>query len=323
MRKAMVELREIAQRLREWDDILIVSHASPDGDTLGSASALLRLLDKLGKRASFKCADGIPQKYDFMFEGLKLSDKPCERIVTVDVADIRLLGSLKAELEGKIDIAIDHHSTHVSFAEIEYVEAKSASTAEIVYELYKLMDTEISLKAAECIYTGITTDTGCFRYGNTTPRSHRIAAEMMEIGADTEKIDYEMFMVKTRNQLDAELEAMSGMKFFCDGRIASMTVPRTLMDKYGLRNEDTEALASKPRLIEGVLIGITLKEKENGGWKVSVRTNKNANAAEICKKLGGGGHKGAAGAEIAGTDGDTAKQKAVGAAKQYIEESGI
>ncbi len=317
----MIELRRIAEILREWDNILVVSHASPDGDTLGSAAALLRLLRALGKRISFRCADEIPAKYAFLFEGLEFSADAASKIIAVDVADIRLLGGLKEEFEGKINLAIDHHGTHASFAETAYIEPKSGANAEIIFELFKLMNIPIDKQAADCLYAGITTDTGGFRYANTTPRSHRIAAELMESGADAAELNYELLIVKTRRQLEAEMEAMSGLEFFRGGEIALMTVSRELMDRLGLQNDDIDALSAKPRQIEGVLVGVTLKEKENGSFKVSVRTNKNANAAEICKKLGGGGHKGAAGAEIAAVGLEAAKRRILEAAEEYLESS--
>lgn len=312
-------IAEVAKLLREWDNILIISHASPDGDTLGSATALMRGLIRIGKNVSFRCGDSIDAKYQYLLDGLENREFEPDKVVTVDIADTKLMGTLKEPYKDRVDLAIDHHASHRPFGKIEWVEAGSASNAEMIYRLLRKMDIQIDEPMADAIYTGISTDTGCFRYQNVTASTHRIAADVIELGADAGNINRRMFETRSRAQNEAEIMALGAIEFFEDDKCAMLSVTREMMDKIGIRDSDLDALVSIPRQIEGVLIGITLKEREGGSFKVSVRTNEPASASEICIKLGGGGHKAAAGCSVKG-DLETVKQKMLSICKKYIED---
>lgn len=314
----MLDCAQTAAVLRQWDNILILSHASPDGDTLGSACALARGLASLGKRVDFRCGDEIPQKFDYLFRGLPLGGFAPEHVVTVDVADLSLLGTIKEEYKSKIELAIDHHGTHKAFAEKRWVEGDSAATAEMIWLLLKELGVQLDKAMANCVYTGITTDTGCFRYPNVTPRTLRLGAETMEAGADAAEINRLMWESKTRAQLEAERLAMNGLEFFCEGKAALIQVPRSVLEKTGAKDSDLEGLASLPREIEGVLLGVTVKEKEDGTIKVSVRANPPADAAAICEKFSGGGHTGAAGCSFSGISMEEAAEKMKAACEEEL-----
>lgn len=314
----MLDCAQTAAVLRQWDNILILSHASPDGDTLGSACALARGLASLGKRVDFRCGDEIPQKFDYLFRGLPLGGFAPEHVMTVDVADLSLLGTIKEEYKSKIELAIDHHGTHKAFAEKRWVEGDSAATAEMIWLLLKELCVQPDKAMANCVYTGITTDTGCFRYPNVTPRTLRLGAEIMEAGADAAEINRLMWESKTRAQLEAERLAMNGLEFFCEGKAALIQVPRSVLEKTGAKDSDLEGLASLPREIEGVLLGVTVKEKEDGTIKVSVRANPPADAAAICEKFSGGGHTGAAGCSFSGISMEEAAEKMKAACEEEL-----
>ena len=160
----MLDCAGAAALLKGWDRVLVISHASPDGDTLGSASALLRGLVSLGKQVKFFCADPVPEKFGYLFEGLTLGEFEPDHVMTVDVADKRLLGKTPEELVNRVELAIDHHGTHVPFAKERWVEGDSAATVELIYLLLKEMGVKLDQAMADCLYTGLTTDTGCFRY---------------------------------------------------------------------------------------------------------------------------------------------------------------
>lgn len=314
-------INQIAAKLYEWDHILVLSHISPDGDTLGSACALLRGLLQKGKKVMFRCGDEIPSKYQYLFEGLKLSDFQPKYVVSVDAAALHLLGQPGKDYEGEIDLAIDHHISHTPFAKTEYVDATCAANCEIIYQLLKAMNVSIDTAIANAIYTGVTTDTGCFRYRSVTAQTHRIGAEMIEAGADSGWINQVMFETKTKQQIEAEILALGSIEYLLDGKCAMIAVTRELMEKTGISDGDLDPIVARPRQIVGVLIGATLKEKE-GGFKVSVRTNEPANASAICQKLGGGGHKAAGGCFIPG-DLETAKKAFTKACQEYAEENGL
>ena len=159
----MLSCAEAARRLLGWEDILVLSHASPDGDTLGSAAALLRGLIALGKRVGFYCADPVPEKYRYLFQGLELGEFAPQHVVTVDVADVSLLGDAWEKYGGLVHLAIDHHATHRAFTEDRWVEGDSAAAAELIYLLLGGMGVSIDPAMAGDIYTGVTTGTGGFR----------------------------------------------------------------------------------------------------------------------------------------------------------------
>lgn len=320
----MLGCAETAALLRQWDRVLVLSHASPDGDTLGSAAALVRGLLALGKRAAFRCADPIPPKFNYLFQGLpnEVLDGTMAplHILSVDVADLPLLGSVSQEYAGRIELAIDHHGTHKPFAQERWVEADSAAAAEMIWLLLKEMGIVPDRAMADCAYTGMCTDTGCFRYRNATPRTHRLAAEAMEAGADAGEINRVMFECKSRAQAEAESRILNAMEFFCGGQCAMVRIPWKLYEEKGLAESDLEGVAALPRQIEGVLIGVTLKEKENGLVKASVRTNPGADAAELCGRFGGGGHQGAAGCSFPGKTLEQAAEELRRACAEYLKD---
>lgn len=302
----MLNGKEAAALLRGWDNIALLCHASPDGDTLGSACALKRGLAAMGKRARILCGDPIPEKFSYLFAGSAEESFAPEHVVTVDVADLSLLGSLEKTYRDRIELAIDHHGVHRAFTENRWVEANSAATAELIYLLLVELGAPIDRKTADCVYTGLTTDTGCFRYRNVTPRTHKIAARMLELGADGGGINQRMFESKSRAQMEGEKLALQSLEFFCQGKCAMVRVPLSLYRETGAKEEDLEGVASLPRQILGVVYGFTLKEKPDGSVKVSVRANPPGDAAAFCKRFGGGGHVGAAGCTMENTTLDQA-----------------
>ena len=216
----MLDCAQAAALLQGWDKILVMSHASPDGDTLGSASALLRGLASLGKEVAFFCADPVPEKFAFLFEGLTLGTFEPEHVMAVDVADKKLLGkNAPSEYLARAELAIDHHGTHVPFARERWVEPEAAATTEMIWALLGQLGVELAPAVADCLYTGLVTDTGCFRYQNVTPRTLRIAADLLERGARAAEINRAMFESKSKAQVEAERRAMDSMRFSSGGKV--------------------------------------------------------------------------------------------------------
>lgn len=320
----MLNCVEAAALLQNWDHVLVLSHASPDGDTLGSAAALLRGLSSLGKQVSFCCSDEVPEKFSYLFAGLLLEDPACaQHVMTVDVADAALLGGLKEQYAGKIELAVDHHGTHKPFAERRWVEPDSAAAAELVWLLLQELGVTLTPVMASCIYTGLATDTGCFLYRSATPRTHLIAAETMRAGANAGEINQKLFESKSRAQVAAEQLVLSNMEYFCGGKCALIQLPRSVYEQTGASESDLEGVASLPRQIEGVLLGVTMKEREDGTIKASLRAAPPADAAALCKKFGGGGHTGAAGCSFEGLSMGEAAEKMKAACEAYLRETGL
>ena len=296
-----ISVKEAAVLLRKWDRILILTHQYPDGDTLGSGFALCRALHRLGKTARVECSDCIPDKYDYLFEEYEQPDFEPVVICAVDVADTRLLGDKLSVYADRVELCIDHHGSNTGYARYRLLDAESAATAELILALLREWEMEPDRMTAECLYTGIATDTGCFKYSNTTAATHRAAAELMDIGIRAELINRTMFDIKSRPRVELERLALDSMRFYFDGRCAMMLITNDMVAHAAAGENDMEGLAPIPRQIEGVWVGVTLREKADGAYKVSVRTGTHADASAICAVLGGGGHIRAAGCTLSGT----------------------
>lgn len=293
-----ITVADAAVMLKEAQDIVILTHQYPDGDTLGCGFALCRALRSLGKRARVECADAIPEKYDYLTDIAACEHFEPQFVVAVDVADDKLLGDLKATYEGRVDLCIDHHGSNTEYAASLLLKADYAAASMVVYEVLCEMGVTPDNAMAECLYTGIATDSGCFKYANADAYAHRMAADLMDVGVRAEMINRVMFDIKSRARVELERLALAGMKFYCNGRVAVMPITLAMVKDSNARENDMEGLAPLPRQIEGVWVGITLREKESGEYKISLRTGSHADAAEICKVLGGGGHVRAAGCSI-------------------------
>ncbi len=298
----MNSLKSIAEKLMTADKVEILTHRYPDGDTLGSAYALCGALQQLGKKARVITAGEPAKKYAFLKKGVKEQDFEAEFVVSVDVAATSLLGENEEKYKDIIDICIDHHGTNSISAKMKYVDAASASAAEIVFELLGLMTgVRLSKHIATCIYTGLSTDTGCFRYTNTTPKTHLIAAKTMAAGAPWEKINAEMFEIMSPARIELQKLVYNTLELKLNGKLAFIVVTLDMLKKAGVGDDEVEGLASIPRRVEGVLMGITIREKEDGVFKISVRTNEGVDASAYCSVFGGGGHVAASGCTIEGT----------------------
>ena len=296
-----IDLRETANILEKSDNILLLCHAHPDGDTLGSATALAHALSAKGKKIRVECSDPIPKDFGFMFEGLENTESEPALIAAIDVADIKLLGrESEGKYQGRIDLCIDHHGSNMMYADNVCLEPESASTAEMMYLLLNEIGAEITPQIASCLFTGVTTDTGCMRFSNTTARTFEIAAELAKKGADTYNIIQTFFETKTKTFAALERLALDSMRFYFSDRCAVICVTQDMYKRSGSDESEVDRLSNLPRQIEGVLVGVTMRELKDGNFKASVRTHGDIDASAICKRLGGGGHMGAAGCTLYG-----------------------
>ncbi|MBQ2847837.1 MAG: bifunctional oligoribonuclease/PAP phosphatase NrnA [Clostridia bacterium] len=310
-----IDLREAAEILLNSDKILLLSHAHPDGDTLGSATALAHALSAKGKKIRVECSDPIPKDFNFMFENLVNDEFEPELIAAIDVADIKLLGKeSEGKYQGRIGLCIDHHGSNMMYADNVCLEPDSASTAEMIYLLLKEIDAEITPQTASCLFTGVTTDTGCMRFSNTTARTFEIAAELAKLGADTYNIIQTFFETKTKTFAALERLALDSMRFYFSDRCAVICVTQDMYKRSGSDESEVDRLSNLPRQIEGVLVGVTMRELKDGNFKASVRTHGDIDASAICKRLSGGGHMGAAGCTLYGT-----KQQAINSLLKEIQ----
>ena len=314
-----IDVNKTAQLLENHDNIIILVHANPDGDTLGCGYALLRALRKLGKRAEVLRPENVGKKYNYLFDDLGKQDFEPEYVVSVDVADIKLLEErVKVEYGSRINLAIDHHPSNCVESEYLLLEDTAAAACEIIYKVIDALGVEFDKGIADCLYTGITTDTGCFRYSNTSAQTYYMAAKLVEHGADGPGINRIMFETKTKSYVILEKLVMDTLEMHFDGRCALAHLDYEMYEKSGSDESETDPIASKTRQIEGVEVGIFLREKEDGTFKISLRTVEPVNASEICAKLGGGGHARAAGCQCDGPFA-SAKSKILAAVEEYMK----
>ncbi|MBQ3150652.1 MAG: bifunctional oligoribonuclease/PAP phosphatase NrnA [Clostridia bacterium] len=297
-----ISLEATAEMLLCKDNIAILVHTHPDGDTLGSGYTLCHALRSIGKNACVIGEDEIPDRYKFMKEDGDEESFDPEFVVAVDIATVKLMGDCVGERFGdRVDLCIDHHVTNSMYAKSVLLDDTASAASEIIFRLVPMLGAKISKEMAEALYIGVSTDTGCFRYSNVTPTTLRIAADLMELGADCARINREIFETKSRSFAELERMALGSTELFFDGKFALITVTQQMFKESGSNEDEFDKIAALPRQIEGVLVGAAMREQKNGTFKVSVRTNPPLNAAEICTLMNGGGHPAAAGCTLTGT----------------------
>ncbi len=296
----MNSINDLAQTLKSMNNIYIVTHMFPDGDALGSAFSLCRMLQKLGKKAAVLLGNEISKKFEFMTGYIEPQIFNEEYIVSVDLASNSLLESSLEKYAYKIDLCIDHHISNRKFAALNYIDSNAAANCEIIYDLIDLLNVQIDKYIAEGLYIGISSDTGCFRYSNTTYKSHEIAAKLMKQGVAVSKINEKLFTLKSRKILEIEKILNQNIKYFSEGKCAITFITLKDFEKHEIKDSECDGIASIPIRIEGVNVGITLREKSPDNYKVSVRTSEEVNANDIASLFEGGGHFRAAGFSIQG-----------------------
>lgn len=300
-------LAEIAAWLLATQEMTILCHHRPDGDTLGCAFGLKALLEQKGKDVTILCADPISPRYRFLSDGARdLIGEAKGAIVCLDIASPEMAGALKP-LALQADLVIDHHATNPCYGKVNFIDASAAATGEIMVELSAHLG-GLNPKAAEAFYTAVSTDTGCFKYGNTTERTHRAAALLAAQGIDLAGLNKRLFQTVRRAELELNRMAMERLHYFAEGRIATMEVSLAMLEQSGAGADELETISSLPAQIEGVVAAATFKEQAPNEYKVSLRTDGSVDGGEICALFGGGGHKQAAGCTLCGAVSEVEEQ---------------
>ena len=312
---------ECAQFLTAHNHFTIITHGGPDGDTIGSAAAFCLGLRKLGKTAHVLENAQVAEKFRYLLTDLtKPEAEEGDTLVAVDVATARMLCDEAQPLAEKIDLRIDHHGTGTPYATYELVDSTSAACSEIIYELLELLGAEVDAPMANALYTAVSSDTGCFRYANTTGRSFRLAAVCADASPDIFRINQRLFDTVTLGRLRLQSWVVEHMQVLQDGNIIICGIPADLQEKLGLNDEDMGNMAGFLRSIEGVKMAATVRQDNEGHTGVSVRAVPGCDAAAVCQKLGGGGHKGAAGASLGNITMEEALGKLIAALPNLSEE---
>lgn len=299
----MLDAASAAEILRQSDDLLLLTHRRPDGDTVGSASALCLALRALGKRAYLAENEDMTPKLAPFAQGLTApAGFVPGLVVAVDIADETLFCPSMEQYKGKVDLCIDHHPSNKQYAEALFLDAGAAAAGELICTLLRQLQVEITVEMWERIYLAVATDTGCFKFGNTTAYAHNIAADCIAAGVKFHPINRAFFQLKSRARMEIERQMLASLRFSPDGRIAATAISRDFIERLGANNDDMDNLSTLTMEIEGVVCGIVLTENvTRGSFKASVRTQAPLDASRLCATFGGGGHARASGATLTGT----------------------
>jgi len=278
--------------------ILIYPHKSVDGDCLGSAYALKLALLKIGKLAQVEYEQSeLDNRIMKVIKDTEVKTFEPDLIIAVDCGDMDRLGTRKERFVSFGNtVNIDHHGTNIGYAKVNYVDGNAAATGEIIFDLLKFMNIELDDEIANNLYVAISSDTGGFAYSNTTAHTHLVAGELIGFNIDFPAINAYLFHTKTSRELMLAKDALETLEILADGRIASVTLTKDVIEKYGATDSELGGLVDYPRSIDTVMIAFYFKETD-GGVKVSMRST-GADVSAIAVKHGGGGHIRASGCTI-------------------------
>lgn len=303
------QLEEAKAFIQAHDHYLVVSHVNPDGDAIGSTLAVGQMLRFLGKSFAMVNEGEVPFKFGMLPDSGGILNYSVQQgppsfdcVIAVDCADYQRIGLVKEWFNADTPILnIDHHPTNDGFGRVNLIRADAAATAEVLYDLATLLAISWAKPLADCIYTGLLTDTGGFRYSNTTPRVLKIASEMLEYGVDGNDLADQFLEKLTLSHVMVLQKALAALNFTGDKRIAWVSVSLQDVADAHAQNADLEGLVNYPRNIEGVEVGLLFKQIDGEKWKVSFRSAGLVDVADVAKHFGGGGHIRAAGCAVKGT----------------------
>lgn len=322
MRLLLDEYKQFGEVISKYDNFTIVTHVNPDGDTVGSALALAQILKRYNKTFQIVNEGEIPTKLQF----LPLADTiiksehlqgNIENVITVDCADKRRVGDVllnRMGSSGSILMNIDHHPTNDDYAQINIINPEAASTTMILYHLCKAIEIPFDEDLALCIYTGLMTDTGCFRYSNTNSDVHKVASELISYGINVYDIVDKIYETVPLHSIRTLKNSLDTLDVDDTGKIAWLII--NLNDDE--QNTDTEGFINYPRSIEGIEVALTFKVIDEQAIKIGLRSKSYADVSQIAATFGGGGHKRAAGCTLTGSL-EQVKNQVIAEIKKYIK----
>ena len=292
-------MKTIADKILAAKSVAILTHVNEDPDTLGSCFAFKKMMVKLGKKATIYVNGKIERRLSFMGDDYIIYDESMKAehdlCACLDCGDLFRIGARKAIFDAApVTINIDHHFTNTNFADANLVDGNASSTAEILTELFEYMNLEIDDAIATDLFTAICSDTGSFKYSSVSPKTMRMTAKLLEHNIDHAEIARLLFDTESLSAARFKAEITGKIKSYADGKITLVTADERDGEKYGIAPEDIPNLVDIPRGIEGTEIAVCIK-KTSSGYRVNLRSNGEANVADVAAAIGGGGHRKAAG----------------------------
>lgn len=316
-------ISDIIKLIETGDNFVLISHTNPDGDTIGSTYAFYLMLKKMGKNVRCLCDKEVPRRLAFILkENIYGNDyiiRDDEYVISLDVASANMLGRSLEQYASRVDLRIDHHGRSTPFARINYVEPGASACGEIVFDIaagLNLIDRDI----ANAIFAAISSDTGCFRFSNTTAKTHMTAAYLLSLGANAAEINEALYDTVVYNELNIYPLFLDNCECLYNGHVNIVTVTNAEKRKYSLTDPELEELSSLSRRPAGTYLGVVIKQTDDNEneFKVSMRSRKQVDCAVICASLGGGGHVRAAGATIQASSIEEAKETVMNALKNTL-----
>jgi phosphoesterase RecJ-like protein len=299
---------KILEVLKSGRSFCLSGHQNPDADVIGSALALESLIKRLGsgKKVDILAFGHPPKLLSYLpgFDRIKSvvkADGHYDVCIVLECSGADRMGNiLDFDSQVKTVINIDHHLHNPNFGHINWVEPTTSSTAEMVFKIFDRAKVPLTKETAMCLYTGLVSDTGCFRYGNTNLQTHDIGGKLIEAGAPVAQISETLYMSRSWPSFQLWSKALANVKFFFDRRVAVMSIPQSLYAEVGATPEDTEEIVNSGLQLESAVVSILLKEK-SPDVKISLRSKGNWDINQVAKRFGGGGHRNASGCTFSGT----------------------
>lgn len=302
-------LEEAAHFLRAHNEFLVVSHVHPDGDAVSSTCAVGWMLHQLGKQYVMMNEGAIPTKFQYLFGSKDIQNMSenasvdeIRAVICVDCADYSRIGAVSQLIDRSVPLLnIDHHPTNDYYGSVNIVKDDAAATVEILYDLMSVLNLSWDKKIAECIYSGLLTDTGGFRYSNTNAKVMHMASTLLDFGVKGAELAERLLEVTTFAHIQLLKRALARLDFSEDRKVAWFYVTLEDLQDTHAANDDMEGLVNFPRNIEGVEVGVLFKQLNEDEFKISFRSNGQTDVSRIAQHFGGGGHVKASGATLRGT----------------------
>jgi len=324
-------LEAVAAALATGRSVALSTHINSDGDGCGSEAALALMLAERGVKARIVNPTPWPNLLGFLLEGV--SDQSakgakaldgCDQLVVLDISDVKRLGALTDAVRAfkGTKLVIDHHQPAAEPpGSVIVADTTACATGEIVFDLARVMDLHITPAIARALYTAILTDTGGFRYSNTTPRCHAVAAQLLAAGVDPEEMYRRIYAQVSVGRLQLLRDALASLEVDAACGLAWISLPAGVLEKYDVRAEDLDGLSEHPRSVAGTRMALFFRDLGHGQVKVSFRSTGGVDVHRFAKEFGGGGHSRASGAMIPGKL-DEVQRRVVDAARAYVRAGG-
>ena len=307
-------MKKLDEIIKESNEIAILGHISEDADSVGSSLAMKYALENMGKTADVILSATLEKRLDFISaEFLLLADAKSQYdlCICLDCADLERLGERKTIFDAARNTAlIDHHMTNEGFADLNYIVPEASATGEILYDVLNSIGAEIDRRVAECLFIAIASDTGSFKYSNVSPKTMRIAAELLETGIDNAYISRMLFDTETEKAMRFKGELMSRVETYYDGRLSLIAVCCEEFENTGVDEKDMGDIVNIPRMVQGAEIAVSIRETKDK-TKISFRSNGKYDVGSLAQKFGGGGHKMASGASMSAMSFCDVKKKVI------------